>query len=303
MSKRTKSQIRGDIARGQVELIFAESAWATDRVGSDYGEDLVVQPVRGGGEHVPRMVDTFRILVQVKGKSGLHRDREWQISVRRDHVARWIRLSEPFVFVVWSLDHDFARYCFPSTQFRVDQVRAGEDGHLQLALRPDGLLNAEALNRLAWKARQDILAKDVLAYKNEIQELQQAVKELEYRPFGRNLGPQRPDPFAMERARKQAELDDLKAAYDQLLGEFLESLEIFENGVLLERHLRDWPEYYRYMVEDWEYEYEEAESYLFGTGLIHEASELWGGGLNPILKNALGLRIMSELPDPCDRPG
>jgi hypothetical protein len=67
MSRRPFNHVVADRALNDVTKIWLELGCACDRVVSDYGEDLVVQPAWHG------RVDPFRIFVQVKGTTSLER--------------------------------------------------------------------------------------------------------------------------------------------------------------------------------------------------------------------------------------
>ncbi len=76
MPKRPHAHVVGDQATNEVAGVWIACGCACERVTSDYGEDLVVQPA------LHQRVDPFQIRVQVKGTSSLQRFR------RKDSVLR-----------------------------------------------------------------------------------------------------------------------------------------------------------------------------------------------------------------------
>lgn len=305
MSKRTKQQINGDIARSEVELIFAQAEWATDRVASDYGEDLVVQPVRRMNQHTATHVESFRLLVQVKGREGLRSAREtWNISVKNEHVARWIRLAEPFLFVVWSPDCRQARYCHPKDQVRVDEVRVGDSGSTQLQLHKRCLLTTEELGRIAWTVRQDILLREILLYDHALEEIEAELKELRSPTlFSRAENLEALKRKAPEIMECESQRNQVQRALNQVLDDFLESLGVLIAGQVPTSELSKWPSFYYWLVDDLTGSYDADERYYFGLNQVNDGlKRTETGELREVLSNRLAVRLMDFFPSPPERP-
>jgi hypothetical protein len=82
----------GDIGLNAVEKIFLDAGWVVNRIASDYGEDLSIQPVAGGN------VEKFRIYVQVKAIESRNRG---SVSLRVDDLFIWQFSNEMFLLVCW----------------------------------------------------------------------------------------------------------------------------------------------------------------------------------------------------------
>jgi hypothetical protein len=67
MVKRTREHVIGDCAEGSVSKIWQWTGAAVSKNVKDYGEDLLVLPT------LDREVDSFHILIQVKGTEKVRR--------------------------------------------------------------------------------------------------------------------------------------------------------------------------------------------------------------------------------------
>jgi hypothetical protein len=146
--KRPSTHVAGDTGVANIMRAFVSAGWACDRVASDYGEDLIVQTV------LAEQVDPFRTLVQVKSSSRVTpkgKKLPWRIGV--EHALRWVKSSEPVLFIVWDLRRNRAWYAVPAEQYAEFELIVCESKTVQLNLQPLPPPTPEGLSKLGWMLR------------------------------------------------------------------------------------------------------------------------------------------------------
>jgi hypothetical protein len=144
---RPESHIAGDKGINEVERIFLDAGWVINRVPSDYGEDLAVQPCIAGN------VGKTRIYVQVKyvGKS---RD---TIRIKREQMFIWQFIKDPFLIVCWNAVEKRAVYIW-ANKSRVPQLFADfKQETFTLRLSQMRVLDAATLSPLSNRVRRPAL--------------------------------------------------------------------------------------------------------------------------------------------------
>lgn len=97
MTRISPTHVKAADAVSQVADLFRTVGALTEEIRNDYGEDLIIQ-TQFEGE-----ADRFRIFGQVKFSSKQPRmDGRISISLKSDHVRRWIGFVEPFRVFVFS---------------------------------------------------------------------------------------------------------------------------------------------------------------------------------------------------------
>jgi hypothetical protein len=108
MTLRPSSHQIGDLAVAQVAALLSTEGWIVERIGADYGEDLVVQ-LCGDDQVVP-----FRLYFQVKGtkKLQVRGDRVLCKGIKRSTIARWLKAAAPVILVRWDVTRASGVYGF-----------------------------------------------------------------------------------------------------------------------------------------------------------------------------------------------
>lgn len=304
MAKRTLQQINGDIAAGNVELIFYRAGWASDRVLSDYGEDLVVQPIQptaaaGGGT-----VDHFRLLVQVKGTQAKTKSNgDWVIFIKKSHIARWIRSAEQVVLAAWHLKKRECRFILPSDHFSIADFELGAVGTQAVTFSSSRILNSQRLSELAWRVRQKHLSRDLLVFNNQIEELDSRLDFIappKLKPSPKIASFFTTDYHADERQVLEEERSKLESLRNRIVDEFLVLLQLFDADGMLVSIQEEWLSAFE-SIPDEALETDEGiydVRFFYGTMMVRGAAKrLWGGSVDKVVMDACAARFLDLLPE------
>lgn len=139
MPNRPTSHVVSDLAINQVEALFLSQGWAVERIQRDYGEDLLVQTA-----HI-RLVDPFKILVQVKGSKAAPRK---SFTIDSAHLWRWKNNSELVLLVLWNVVQGKGLYAIPE---RVQINPKTGEGRIDFSKASE--LTSETCALIEWQAR------------------------------------------------------------------------------------------------------------------------------------------------------
>jgi hypothetical protein len=150
MPRRPANHIVADQAVADVSRVWLDCGCACDRVESDYGEDLIVQPVQN------EVVDPFRILVQVKGTTSLARyqrkDSNYTVSVPKETLYKWSRSSDLTVIVLWDARRAVGVWASPADDFEHSKFLLDPASSRKVIFSPLKRFDRLAVGKLCWKA-------------------------------------------------------------------------------------------------------------------------------------------------------
>lgn len=153
MPRRPRSHVVADAAVEQFGQVVTALGWAWERIGKDYGEDILIQPSHES------FIEPFRIWVQVKGTENIQkhyrmRSKAYSFSISHEHAIKWTSAAEPTVCVLWDVSRQIGYYSLPWRQFNqweliVMRKSATVSATFDVACE----VTAQSLARLGWMAR------------------------------------------------------------------------------------------------------------------------------------------------------
>jgi len=156
--RRPQQHVTADQGVARVMSVCAEAGWATDRVVSDYGEDLIAQTTCWGD------VDPFRTLLQVKSTDRpVATDKKIACRVRREHALRWVRNGEPVIVVLWDNSNDKGWYSLPRDRLNEYDLLLSAATTTEIVFASEAAFMAPALDKLGWELRLGYFKQQLLA--------------------------------------------------------------------------------------------------------------------------------------------
>lgn len=140
----------GDLAEAQVTKLFTSQGWIVSPAVKDYGEDLVVQICKEG------TILPFRLFVQVKGTSGLHRfERKKYFSygkLSRATIRRWLASLEPIMIVLWDVEAERGVFGFASEIFDEILISEGLSQSVTATIPKSSTMDDASINAIGIQA-------------------------------------------------------------------------------------------------------------------------------------------------------
>ncbi|WP_158007327.1 DUF4365 domain-containing protein [Methyloceanibacter stevinii] len=163
-----------------IEKVFLEEGWIVNRIYSDYGEDLSLQPVSEGA------VEKCRVYVQVKSVSS---KRARRITLKREDLFIWQFSSEIFIAVCFVMESQEALYYWVNEHQEPSQFADLDKKAYSLPIKIMKTLDTSAINRLKFLSRE-------VYYESTLRKLSSFIED--NRGYAKNK--HRPDVLAAKQA-------------------------------------------------------------------------------------------------------
>lgn len=169
----SKPQVIGHQAEMAVQELLSRVDVLSERIGRDYGEDILVQP------HFNGELDNARLWIQVKGTDQpLRRNSSGalmptSVTVTRGHLARWVGTADFVVLVRWHVSHAAGWYKVIQQSFdESDLWGKNPKKEVRIKFDPDDRFDEGVAKAITWKARLHSAAARISKFR-----IEQAVTE------------------------------------------------------------------------------------------------------------------------------